>query len=280
MRRANNGELWLDENGKLIGVNLGADSCAEHEWGIEKLQGKLGIGLNAPNYKNYSTSSATRKTLITSKEKDFTFGLDNRRVTNNSANLHNNLDTKGAKYGKTVLWGLAISAYEFQERTKFDFTNVRDNWFDAERHPFLGFWGDSDFCFLSQNKEHVEELVKAYEEKDLGVYLAGGGPFRNGGLVLAIMSRIPQENFDQAKEADLESYNLVKEAISTGIYDTLEKSDKSFFGIRPRRQEDGSLKFWLNPHAQDIYNHGWYTKDELVQWAKDQGPIIKIKEKA
>lgn len=28
----NNGILWLDET--FVGVNLGADYCAEHEWGI------------------------------------------------------------------------------------------------------------------------------------------------------------------------------------------------------------------------------------------------------
>lgn len=280
MRRANNGELWLDDNGKLIGVNLGADYCAEHEWGIDRLKDSLGIGNNAPNYRNFTTDSKVRKALTKFKLKGFTFGLGNRQISNNSKTLHNNLDTDGAKYGKTRLWGIALNQYDFHDNREFDFEKVRDNWFDKDRNPFLGFWGEGDFCFLSQNKEHVEELAKAYEEKDLAVYLAGGGPFKNAGLVLAIMSRIPKEYYDQAHESDKEYYTLVKESIATGIYDTIEKSDKSFYGLKPRLNEENNLEFWLNPRDQDAYNYGWYTKEELVQWTKNQGPIIKVKEKA
>lgn len=33
--------------------------------------------------------------------------------------------------------------------------------------------------------------------------------------------------------------------------------------------------FWLNPMNQKKYNHGWFTIEELQQWAKDNGPIVK-----
>jgi hypothetical protein len=32
MRRGNEGQFLQNEDGSLLGINLGADFCAEHEW--------------------------------------------------------------------------------------------------------------------------------------------------------------------------------------------------------------------------------------------------------
>jgi hypothetical protein len=34
MRRGNKAEILRNEAGLFMGVNLGADYCAEHEWGV------------------------------------------------------------------------------------------------------------------------------------------------------------------------------------------------------------------------------------------------------
>lgn len=37
---------------------------------------------------------------------------------------------------------------------------------------------------------------------------------------------------------------------------------------------DGEIRFWLNPVDQNSYNVGWFSIDELVQWAHDMGPVL------
>lgn len=43
MRRGNDNGWLLDDEGKLIGISLGADFTAEHEWGIKDIQAGFGI---------------------------------------------------------------------------------------------------------------------------------------------------------------------------------------------------------------------------------------------
>lgn len=55
-----------------------------------------------------------------------------------------------------------------------------------------------------------------------------------------------------------------------------KKKDWYFLGS-PRKNEEGVWRFWLNPSQQHIYEAGWFTLEELKQWANDEGPVIKKK---
>lgn len=56
----------------------------------------------------------------------------------------------------------------------------------------------------------------------------------------------------------------------------LEKKKKGWFFLgNPQKFDDGIWRFWLNPWDQHIYEAGWYTLEELKQWGKDKGPVIK-----
>jgi len=35
------------------------------------------------------------------------------------------------------------------------------------------------------------------------------------------------------------------------------------------------VMFWLNPQEQNKYRCGWFTVEELTEWAEDKGTIIK-----
>jgi hypothetical protein len=35
--------------------------------------------------------------------------------------------------------------------------------------------------------------------------------------------------------------------------------------------------YWLNPREQDIHNYGWFTVEELKQWAENKGPVMMTK---
>ncbi len=37
---------------------------------------------------------------------------------------------------------------------------------------------------------------------------------------------------------------------------------------------DGQIRFWLNPTDQVQYQSGWFTIDELIQWSRNNGPVL------
>ncbi|GAB4446740.1 MAG: hypothetical protein OHK0015_50340 [Chloroflexi bacterium OHK40] len=41
---------------------------------------------------------------------------------------------------------------------------------------------------------------------------------------------------------------------------------------------DGQIRFWLNPTDQVQYQSGWYTIDELIQWSRNNGPVLVTEE--
>lgn len=58
----------------------------------------------------------------------------------------------------------------------------------------------------------------------------------------------------------------------------LKKKKKDWFFLGdPKKFDDGTWHFWLNPCEQNIYESGWYTLEELKQWGDEKGPIIKQK---
>ena len=48
MRKGYDQQVWVGENNQFIGFGLGADFCAEHEWGIRGLKRCFGIAGTEP----------------------------------------------------------------------------------------------------------------------------------------------------------------------------------------------------------------------------------------
>ena len=76
MRRGYNSELIKDEQGQLLGFNLGADYCAEHEWGIDKIKRCFGIDVDSGErpFANWWEKIL----LVTTKS---ALGIDKRLIT-------------------------------------------------------------------------------------------------------------------------------------------------------------------------------------------------------
>ena len=55
----------------------------------------------------------------------------------------------------------------------------------------------------------------------------------------------------------------------------MEKAGKKYFALSPRWKDDNKKEviFWLNPYHQDIDNFGWFTVEDLKDWAKGKGKI-------
>ncbi len=62
------------------------------------------------------------------------------------------------------------------------------------------------------------------------------------------------------------------------VKQTLRDQGKEWRSLERWQWVDGEVRFWLNPADQRRYNMGWFSIDELIQWAHDMGPVLAHEE--
>ena len=261
MRSTYRNAVWVDNDGEFLGINLGADFCAEHEWGIKELKRQFGID---------SDKMGIEKRAIT------------KLVEDNFL-----LDTKG-KYG-TLIFARSINYYVDKEDQRKD---LFKRWLPSHllkqgETEITGAWDEGSFGIRvigKENKAKLMELHKAIYNKDAIIMLGkfSDNPFENAGLMILIKSKLPKSFTDAAMEADLDSKKLQEADLATGIKAKLEKAGKRWMALSPRWIADARkanskhpVQYWLNPFDQQNNEYGWYTVEELELWAQDKGPIIE-----
>lgn len=247
--RASYGGSLLFSDDKLIGINLGSDSCAEHEWGIKDIQYEFGIDIAAG------------------------YGLARRTPTKVSPNL---IWFK-KKIAKTNYVGFAMERFfdgvdKWEPRDGLYRTCDKENMFHAG-------WDQEGFYVLAEAKNkkaivHLKELFEAIQNLNICVWTGGGGVFKNSGLCLGIVNKMPTEIFDQWYECDKKKAELQKEFYDTGVQDLLFKAGKKWYALSPNRDIHGKLMVWLNPCEQDRHNFGWFSVEDLKLWAEGKGPVM------
>ncbi|NTU84346.1 MAG: hypothetical protein HGA45_34120 [Chloroflexales bacterium] len=55
---------------------------------------------------------------------------------------------------------------------------------------------------------------------------------------------------------------------------TLSDQGKEWRSLERWQWIDGEIRFWLNPADQHSYRMGWFSIDELIQWASNIGPVM------
>lgn len=279
-----NGWLLNESNGDLIGVNLGSDFVAEHEWGMERLQSLLGT----PSFKQLDD------------EVDYNglYGIERRRckLTDNSCVY---LKEEG-----DVLSFAVLDSYRMKYFLDKGYKVLCREFVFSDETDMLTAW-DSESCAISVKGEpNFKKLRILYHELMAGnvaVWLGGGGVFQNAGLCFAIIDKIPQDSLQTMKNADIDKEKLLKAAKQTGIKKKIIEANEQwrkmrevssnsrcydnkwgFYALSPRwihpqekKQSKHPVVFWLNPMEQDKNNYGWYTVEELEQWLLNTGPIPK-----
>lgn len=263
MRRANDNGL-LKDGDKLIGINLGADYCAEHEWGIKGLRQSFGM-------------------------KDSGYGLEKRTATL----------VPQARNWKTMQNVLGVQLLETKKETilivgvgdEVEAKNV-GQYLELGRYDdrLVTSWDEKSFGINAQKKEDRQAVIALYNailRKDIAIWTGGGGVFQNAGLVIAIASAIPADKAKMLYDADVDKENVRKAGEETGIAKKLEKAGKKWFALSPSwlpenmvtvngpRKSAYKVMFWLNPQEQNIHEAGWFTVEELEQWISNQGPCIR-----
>lgn len=245
MRRARDNGILKTEAGKVIGLNLGADYCAEHEWGIKGLRSAFQIP-------------------------DKGYGLVKRSITTTPKNVVFLDDKK-----QTVL---IVGAYLYEGKV-----DLKSHYLDRgtyDKDELMTAWDEKSFginAAKDEDRETVRAIYKAIQENNLSIWLGGGGVFQNAGLVLALRSEIPADKAQSLIDADKDREALEAAAQATGIHAKLEKAGKRYYALSPRWADDkkSSLIFWLNPQEQRDNAFGWFTVADLELWAQNKGPVIE-----
>lgn len=246
MRRGNNPAIIINEN-TVVGVSLSADFCAEHEWGIAGIKHAFGIS-----------------------ESESVYGIQRRTITKVPGSLAWVSYTKEKERWE----GFIYRSFYFDSPSK---AASQSSELVSYKSTLAAAWSEDDFAVVSSEKERQEvlkEIFSNFARLNIVIMLAGKSTsFDNSGLVIAIADRIPRQHVDAMYIADAEHHKLMKEFAATGIEETLRKAGKRYFALSPRRQKDGSLRYWLNPMEQDKNNYGWFTLEDLKLWAENKGPI-------
>lgn len=266
MRQGHDNGVLTNTAGEFIGIALGADYCAEHECGIRGLQRDFGIP--GPT-----------------KEKP---GIEARRITTTGAPmglallaLPNPDKKKRARKDRDValLYNPGLDVAEQQA-----FAGRQPRW---PGQPMATFWDEGSFLIRVEAEltPQLVELRDAFEAKDVSIFLSGRAAFDKGGLVVIITSKTPEAQAKIMAASDLSTISIKERAEATGIEKKLEAAGKRWFALRPGcllvSRRDGELvqtkydvMFWLNPMDQHINNYGWFTVEELEQWAENRGPVV------
>lgn len=268
----NDVEFIFDDEKNLIGVNLGWDYTAEHEWGIDELKKSFGIGDKSSIFKKVFGVANRRVSLV--PEDLFFAKTTYKNNTYYVLALPNPYTKKYLEFTKKGhLCKSSIDTFRLMMWRFIDETS-------KHKVDVVSSWDSKTFAIATNtfNKDNLETIYNALLNKDAIIMLSGSNnPFANAGLCIFIESKLPQKFLDDLYEDDKEYYKLQKAVEKTKIIEKLKKANKEYYALCPTFEEDGTLKFWLNPQEQSKYNYGWFTVKDLLLWIKEKGPIIKEK---
>jgi len=157
-----------------------------------------------------------------------------------------------------------------------------------EDTDIVGAFSDRDFAvcgYTEKGLQTVELISEGLRSLDLALWMGGAANiFGRGGLVIVRPSLTPQVYIDKFNDDVLERRKLQEAARQTGIearltdalgaypYHALSPSWNVKLAKSPTKHP---VVFWLNPANQKAYTYGWFTVEELEQWARGKGPVLK-----
>lgn len=258
---------WLEVDGKVIGISLGSDFCAEHENGISGLKRTLGIDGQKPRY--------SREKVVYSKGP----GLPRRTITQHDLVKFYEYQGSVALICNNRWWFELFEGYVKENGVARAFQDRLPH--GLPKGDLGCAWSDDDFGIYGsgQNADLIRELYAAFQSNNIAMWIGGAMALKNGGLVICMVDRIPEKEAKILSDADMEAVRLDAASVATGILERLAAARKGYFACSPRwlngKKSAHPVIYWLNPMEQDQNNYGWFTVEELDQWIAGKGPIPK-----
>lgn len=253
----------LTHEGTFFGFCLGADYVAEHEQGLGDLRSYFGI------------SESTDPVGI--KKLQFTKLPSDEMIFFKKGQSAYLLFSRGVGYGK-----------KDPEKFQADFhKRPTELYLRGTDQTMAGAWSSRDFGIMVKGKEAIaqlQELWDAIQKKDVAFCFTGALPaFDNAGLCLVIVSKFPTTFNDSLIAQQEEKNRLQAAADKTGLIDYLASKGKGaykgYFACRPEwntfksmvgrevPQTDDGLIWWFNSYNQQEDAGGWFSTQELKDWA-------------
>jgi hypothetical protein len=264
MRRGSKPEIVISENGTLLGVNLSADFCAEHEWGIKGVKNAFGIPEEINKYgmarRKITRFPTTIRWVKYTKDENYEGFIFATYFHENDA------DMRASGSSELTIWKPFVPAKR----------KGKKNTETPSEQTLAAAWSEDDFAVVSTEPKQIaqlKEIFDQFEKLNIIIMLGARELFGNSGFIIGVADRIPQEYVNQWYESDKDWHEIRIEVDASGIEYLLKQAGCQYFALSPRRQKDGTIHFWLNPMQQHKNNFGWFTYEDLKQWAKGEGPI-------
>ena len=284
MRRAScdNG-LIIYEN-KFIGISLGYDYCAEHEWGFKGI--KRLVGMPEPSKKLMGVKN--RSITICPKNLVFKEETDNNKK-------YATLITAYIDWNDKIDDRLPNDLQNYKEDFKWNIKWSKDHPDSEEKDQLITAWDENSFGIVVMGEKEVQylkELYEAFQNKNITIArlnFGGINPFSNASLSILITDRLPQIALDGFLHADKELYDRKDYEEKIGMKKIIEKygnkngynGDKYFLACSPnwisydnaeyREKRKAEMKtkydiiYWIN-YSDNDNNNGWYTVEEIKKW--------------
>jgi hypothetical protein len=262
LRKTNNAKLIYDKK-IFVGVDFGVSYCYEHEQGCVDIQNAFGVdrsrvGIDGYKMTKYPDDDCTLQIVRFSDRMHQLVGLY--------------FDTKNPN-----LKANNMAQYYLPRPTNYTEDEI------------CAAWDNESFGLVLAKSNHkiIDELMSAIKNDDLIIKMGSGVNDYDGGLCLLIASRVPKEIKDEMLKTDRDTQKLYEAVTQTGIAEYLQRYRKSYYSLKPTwvtdgfETERGKMKtkykviFFLNPCEQHKYNCGWFTVEELKEWAKNKGPVCR-----
>ena len=248
--------------GRPWGVALGFDFAAEHEGGIAQLRGKFGIDASLIGVGARTITRLPAKFGYHEAPAVSLIGIDNNWEDHANDSRYTQFMRQRCTEGESLA-----------------------------RIPVCGTWSNIGFlaAILRNKTDFPQELYQAFLRHDIVIWQVGRrGPFDGSGLCIGIRSLLPESVARLWWTGDVNRICLQGAADQTGIAERLRTAGRGWFALSPKWSQElvsiyrGQVKtrypvvFYLNPHEQHRYNSGWFTVEELDQWAEGTGPVMKV----
>ena len=213
MRKAFNNFKILKDDKQFIGISLGYDFCAEHEWGIKRLKEKFGIPEASKENMGVKSRTITKceDILIFNEE---TYKKKKFAVLYTKGYFSNEMPYELQNYKKDILWNL-----EWDEKENRKSEDRKD--------PLVTAWDEGSFGVGVMGEEEVQGLKNLYEaflNKNVVIAFTSmpNNPFARTSLCLLITDRVPAEVSDQMYLADKEFYDREEYEEKIGMKEVIE----------------------------------------------------------
>lgn len=284
MRRTHQDKGWLlDVSGRVVGLALGHDSCNEHESGAARVRALLNIP--TPKYRR----GMADRTMTAPPEADCFYYEEYP------------LKSRDKRFKKTVPAGLLVVSHSLRQMrgddsalpspgelaSSFDVSFFWDFAADAEKQARTGgakndmeiAWSAEEGFAIHARGEHLPRLrqfVDLLKQGQLVMADPRACGFARHSLALVDTSAISEETRANVLAGDLALIKLHEAAAASGLAELLKSKGLGWYALEPDwvDETERELQFFLNPCEQRKHASGWFTLEELQEWANGTGPVL------